>query len=38
LSEAREEALKLEKHAYKINPIYRQTQPADSPAPGTLGG
>jgi hypothetical protein len=38
LAQAREEALKLEKHAYKINPIYRQTQPADPPAPGTRGG
>ncbi|HJV12742.1 MAG TPA: hypothetical protein VJ625_02530 [Propionibacteriaceae bacterium] len=40
MAKAREEALQLEKRAYKGNAVYRQTQPADPPAivPGTLGG
>jgi len=40
LAKARAEALELEKRAYKVNRVYRQTQPADPPAiaPGSLGG
>jgi len=40
LAKARAQALELEKRAYKVNRIYSQTQPADSPviAPGALGG
>jgi len=40
LTKAREEALKLEKNAYKVNSVYRKTQPIPPPAvvPGALGG
>jgi hypothetical protein len=40
LAKARAQALELEKRAYKVNRVYRQTQPADPPAiaPGSLGG
>ena len=40
LAKAREEALKLEKNAYKVNSVYRKTQPITPPAivPGPLGG
>jgi hypothetical protein len=38
LAKARAEALELEKRAYKANRVYRQTQPADPPVPGSLGG
>jgi hypothetical protein len=40
LANARAQALELEKRAYKVNRVYRQTQPADPRviAPGSLGG
>jgi hypothetical protein len=40
LAKARQDALKLEKNAYKVNQIYRKTQPITPPAvvPGPLGG
>lgn len=40
LAKARAQALELEKRAYKVNRVYRQTQPADPPVivPGSLGG
>jgi hypothetical protein len=38
MAKAREDALALENRAYKINKVYRQTQPIDPPALGTLGG
>jgi hypothetical protein len=40
MAKIRQEALELEKRAYKVSPLYRRTQPADQPAivPGTLGG
>jgi hypothetical protein len=40
LAKARGEALGLEKRAYKVNRVYRQSQPADLPVnvPGSLGG
>jgi hypothetical protein len=40
LTKAREDALKLEKNAYKVNSVYRKTQPITPPAivPGPLGG
>jgi hypothetical protein len=35
-----QEALELEKRAYKVSPLYRKSQPVDPPAvvPGSLGG
>ena len=40
LAKARQDAMKLEKNAYKVNPIYRKTQPATPPAvvAGPVGG
>jgi hypothetical protein len=40
LAKARQEALKMEKIAYQVSPIYKKTQPADLPVvvPGPLGG
>jgi hypothetical protein len=40
LAKARGEALALEKRAYKVNRVYRQSQPADLPVivPRSLGG
>jgi hypothetical protein len=40
MAKAREEALKMEKNAYKVNSDYRRTQPITPPAivPGPLGG
>jgi hypothetical protein len=40
LAKARQEAMNLEQRAFKINPIYRKTQPVTPPAvvAGTLGG
>jgi hypothetical protein len=40
MTKIRQEALELEKRAYKVSSVYRQTQPADPPAvvPGPLGG
>jgi hypothetical protein len=40
LAKARQDALKLEKNAYKVNRVYRQTQPITPPAivPGPIGG
>jgi hypothetical protein len=40
LAKARQDALKLEKNAYKVNQVYRKTQPITPPAvvPGPLGG
>jgi hypothetical protein len=40
LAKARQEASKLEKNAYKVNPIYRKTQPVTPPAvvAGPVGG
>jgi hypothetical protein len=40
MAKIRQQALELEKRAYKGSPLYRKTQPADPPAivPGTLGG
>jgi hypothetical protein len=40
LAKARRDAMKLEQRAFKINPIYRKTQPVTPPAvvAGTLGG
>jgi hypothetical protein len=32
LAKARQQALELEKRAYKVSPVYRNTQPADPPA------
>ena len=32
LARARQDALKLEKHAYKISDLYRQTSPIEVPA------
>ncbi|HEX5383353.1 MAG TPA: hypothetical protein VFW54_01820 [Propionibacteriaceae bacterium] len=32
LAKARQQALELEKRAYKVSPVYRNTQPADTPA------
>jgi len=40
MAKARQEALKMEKNAYKVNSVYRKTQPITPPAivPGPLGG
>jgi len=40
IAKAREDALKMEKNAYKVNSDYRRTQPITPPAivPGPLGG
>jgi hypothetical protein len=40
MAKARQQALELEKRAFKVSPLYRQTQPVDPPAivPGSLGG
>jgi hypothetical protein len=40
LAKARQEALTMEKRAFKVNPSYRKTQPVTPPAvvAGTLGG
>jgi hypothetical protein len=40
LAKARQEALTMEKRAFKVKPIYRKTQPVTPPAivAGTLGG
>jgi hypothetical protein len=40
MAKARQQALELEKRAYKVSPLYRKSQPVDPPAvvPGPLGG
>jgi hypothetical protein len=40
MAKVRQQALELEKRAYKVSPLYRKSQPVDPPAvvPGPLGG
>jgi hypothetical protein len=40
MAKIRQEALELEKRAYKVSPPYRRSQPADPPVmvPVNLGG